>query len=67
MRLCDEMLEVYTRADGNAVFRLDFQQGCWRLYAPAADGDWHAYPHPALTGLDEVIDELERAPLHVHW
>lgn len=50
------------------VLRLCFDDGRWLLSVPAAAGRWRAYPpRPEAETIDSVIDELEQAPLHVHW
>lgn len=50
------------------VFRLCFKAPHWQLFIPRADGGWHPYaPRPEVTSVEAVIDELEQAPLHIHW
>jgi hypothetical protein len=54
---------------GSAVdaVRLQFTAGRWLLSVPAPNG-WRPYPpRPAADDIESVIDELEQAPLHVHW
>ncbi|MCG6866561.1 MAG: DUF3024 domain-containing protein [Thiogranum sp.] len=60
--------EVDTRnAHSSPLLRLHFENGRWLLAVPAAGG-WQPYPpRPEVAGIEAVIDELEQAPLHVHW
>jgi hypothetical protein len=47
--------------------RLHLENGRWLLSVPSAGG-WQPYPpRPEAAGIEAVIDELEQAPLHVHW
>ncbi|HHO69425.1 MAG TPA: DUF3024 domain-containing protein, partial [Gammaproteobacteria bacterium] len=40
----------------------------WQLHWPRTGGDWQPWPHlPKYTDLQGIADELEQAPLHVHW
>lgn len=40
----------------------------WRLYWPRGNGEWEPYAQlPAATDISQVIEELQQAPLHVHW
>ena len=49
------------------VLRLRFERGRWFLEVPAAGG-WRPYPpRPEAPGIEVVVNELEQAPLHVHW
>ena len=44
------------------------RDGKWLVYYPGHEGDWNVYPNlPVTEDFQQVIDELERAPLHVHW
>lgn len=60
--------EVDTRnAHSSPVLRLHFENGRWLLSVPSAGG-WQPYsPRPEAAGIEAVIDEIEQAPLHVHW
>ena len=50
------------------VLRLCFDDGRWFLSVPTAAGRWRAYPpRPEADSIDVVIEDLEQAPLHVHW
>jgi hypothetical protein len=49
------------------VLRLRFEGGRWFLDVPAAGG-WRPYPpRPEASSIEVVVNELEQAPLHVHW
>jgi hypothetical protein len=51
----------------SAAVKLQFAAGRWLLSVPAAGG-WQPYPpRPEAEDIKSVIDELEQAPLHVHW
>lgn len=53
---------------GERLLRLCFSSGSWRLFVPRADSGWLPYPaRPEVASVDAVIDELEQAPLHIHW
>jgi hypothetical protein len=69
-----EMLEIGgvdrqgRSADGYALLRLCYERGLWRIYWRRGTGAWEPYPHlPETDSVSRVIDELEQAPLHVHW
>lgn len=50
------------------LLRLVLEGLQWRLYWPRENGQWEAYAQlPVATDINEVIKELEQAPLHVHW
>lgn len=50
------------------VLRLVPEQGRWRLLVPQSGRGWQAYPpRPEADNIEAVIEELEQAPLHVHW
>jgi len=60
--------EIRECAGDSAVLRLCFQDGRWLLFVPAAEGGWRSYPpRPEAATIDAVINELEQAPLHIHW
>jgi len=60
--------EIRECAGDTVVVRLCFQDGRWLLLVPAAEGGWRPYPpRPEAATIDAVIDELEQAPLHIHW
>jgi len=62
------IIEVDTlNAHDSPVLRLHYEDGRWLLVVPSAVG-WQPYPpRPEVAGIEAVIDELEQAPLHVHW
>ena len=50
------------------LFRLVLNGLQWQLYWPRENGEWEPYSQlPAATDIKQVIEELEQAPLHVHW
>jgi len=63
------MISTYTAEHGTTpVLRLCFEAGHWLLSMPAANGRWQAYsPRPQVDSIEALIEELEQAPLHVHW
>ena len=51
-----------------ALVQLSYQDGRWHLFWPLQGGDWRPYPHlPQVDTIQAVVEELEQAPLHVHW
>lgn len=55
-------------ADTCALLRLCYERGVWRIYWWRDTCAWEAYPRlPEADSIGRVIDELEQAPLHVHW
>lgn len=51
-----------------ALVRLVYQGQGWDLFWPREDGTWDRYPHlEHAADIHTVIEELEQAPLHVHW
>jgi hypothetical protein len=51
-----------------AVLQLCYAAGCWALSMPRANGGWQPYPPcPQVGSLSRLLEELEQAPLHVHW
>jgi len=51
-----------------ALVQLSYQDGRWHLFWPLEGGDWRPYPHlPGVDSIQAVVEELEQAPLHVHW
>jgi hypothetical protein len=50
------------------LVRLSYREGAWRVYWPRGNGVWEPYaPLPLSEKIERVVDELEQAPLHVHW
>ncbi len=57
-----------TEAGGPDLLRLRLAPEGWQLHWLRAGGDWQPWPHlPAHTDLQGIADELDQAPLHVHW
>jgi hypothetical protein len=51
-----------------ALVRLRYANPGWRVFWPRDNGMWEPYqPLPFTESIQDVIDELEQAPLHVHW
>lgn len=51
-----------------ALVQLNYEAGWWYLFWPQEGGDWRPYPHlPRVDTIQAVVEELEQAPLHVHW
>jgi hypothetical protein len=51
-----------------ALVQLSYKAGSWYLFWPQHGGDWRPYPHlPQADSIQAVVEELEQAPLHVHW
>jgi len=50
------------------LLRITHSEGGWLLFWARNDGSWEPYPHLQWSdSIRGVIDELEQAPLHVHW
>ncbi len=50
------------------LLRFSYDDGIWKLYWRRGNGGWEPYPHLSDTdSVYRVIEELEQAPLHVHW
>ncbi len=50
------------------LVKLDYRNSRWFLFWSREGGGWQPWPHLSeATSVQTVIDELERAPLHVHW
>ena len=51
-----------------ALVQLSYEDSRWHLFWPLQGGGWRPYPHlPQVDSIQAVVDELEQAPLHVHW
>lgn len=64
------LLSERDRKNGQAHPQLKccLQADAWNLYYPGREGDWNIYSSlPEVRDIQQLIDELERAPLHVHW
>ena len=54
--------------NGQPVVRLQLDGMQWRIFWCRDDGQWAPWPHlPVCDDIQRVIEELEQAPLHVHW
>lgn len=50
------------------MLKLCYREGSWHLFLPQAQGGWLPYPpKPEVKHFDQVLEELDQAPLHVHW
>jgi Protein of unknown function (DUF3024) len=50
------------------LLKLCYRGEVWQLFLPRAQGDWLPYPpRPEVENFDQVLRELDQAPLHVHW
>jgi hypothetical protein len=50
------------------VLRLSYRDGSWQVLWARENGGWEPYVHlPFSDSIQRVVDELEQAPLHVHW
>jgi len=50
------------------LLRITYSEGGWLLFWARNDGSWEPYPHLQRSdSVRGIIDELEQAPLHVHW
>ncbi|HED18586.1 MAG TPA: DUF3024 domain-containing protein [Gammaproteobacteria bacterium] len=50
------------------LVKLDYRDNRWFLFWSQEDGGWQPWPHlPEAESVQAVIDELEQAPLHIHW
>lgn len=50
------------------LVRLHYRDARWFLYWRTPGGAWAPYPHlPETDNVQRIVDELEQAPLHVHW
>jgi hypothetical protein len=51
-----------------ALVQLSYENGRWHLFWPLQGGGWRPYPHlPQVDTIQAVVEQLEQAPLHVHW
>jgi hypothetical protein len=50
------------------LVKLDYRNDRWFLFWLREGRGWQPWPHLSeAESVQAVIDELERAPLHVHW
>lgn len=51
-----------------ALLKLCYRGEVWQLFLPRAQGDWMPYPpKPEMENFGQVLEELDQAPLHIHW
>ena len=70
IRCCQDSTEIYIGDSDpiRPIVKLRYEGRGWLVFVRLESGDWRPYPHLPHTGdLQAVIDELEQAPLHVHW
>ncbi len=61
----DSLLLQY---NGRALVKLQLEDAQWHIFWRRDDGQWAPWPHlPVCDDIQRVIEELEQAPLHVHW
>lgn len=66
----DEGLRIVCRRDGQQaiLIRCLYDGQAWNLWLPKGSSRWQPYPHlPRAVSVEQIIDELEQAPMHVHW
>ena len=50
------------------LVKLDYRNDRWLLFWRREGGGWQPWPHLSeAKSVQMIIDELEQAPLHVHW
>ncbi|MFQ5644978.1 MAG: DUF3024 domain-containing protein [Thiogranum sp.] len=50
------------------LVKLVYREDRWFPYWQQQDGGWQPWPHLSeAASVQAIIDELEQAPLHVHW
>ncbi|VAW77665.1 hypothetical protein MNBD_GAMMA15-1461 [hydrothermal vent metagenome] len=51
-----------------ALVRLQLDGARWRIFWRRDKGQWEPWPHlPVCDDMQQVIEQLDQAPLHVHW
>jgi len=54
--------------EGRALVKVQLDAAQWRIFWCRDDGQWAPWPHlPVCDDIQQVIEELEQAPLHIHW
>ncbi|TCK17962.1 DUF3024 family protein [Thiogranum longum] len=54
--------------EGQAVVKIQLNETRWHIFWQRDDGQWIAWPHlPVCDDIQQVIEQLDQAPLHVHW
>ncbi len=50
------------------LVRIKLDGAQWHVFWLREDGQWTSWPHlPVCDDIQQVIEQLEQAPLHVHW
>lgn len=50
------------------LIKCQYSEPVWNLFLSAGSDKWQAYLHlPEAASVQDIIRELEQAPLHVHW
>ena len=50
------------------LVKCQYSEPVWNLFLSGGSQEWQVYPHlPEAASVQEIIRELEQAPLHVHW
>ncbi len=53
---------------GQEVVKLQLNEARWHIFWHRDDGQWVPWPHlPVCDDIKQVIEQLDQAPLHVHW
>jgi hypothetical protein len=59
---------LFLQHNGQSLVRLQLDGARWHIFWQRDDGQWVPWPHlPVCADIQQVIEELEQAPLHVHW
>ena len=54
--------------NGQSLVRLQLDGAQWRVFWRRDEAQWEPWLHlPVCDDIQQVIEELEQAPLHVHW
>lgn len=71
---CIMLAELMRQEDSGQVtssvykLKLCLDGNAWHIFYPGNDGSWKSYPNlPEASEWQRVVQELEQAPLHVHW
>jgi len=64
----DSLLLMEVGGRERPLVKLDYRDGRWFLFWSQKEAGWQPWPHLIeAESVQAVIDELEQAPLHVHW
>jgi len=54
--------------NGQSLVRLQFDGTQWHIFWRRDNKQWILWPHlPVCNTIQRAIEELEQAPLHIHW